>query len=309
MKKISILMILFLFLILVGGCMTQDNEVGGVASSISELSDINNIKVVADNVNAYEGCSPNTKVLQTLNKGTKAEVLSQVADWYAVKLADNTIGFVPQSQCQPIVVDRQERSSIPGPTTPTPQTQESERIPTQENDQAPQNEPAPTPVEDVPTPQTGPLNVGTDNNNDPTPNIPDENTNASGLTADEQEMVQLVNQARAQNNLPALKVDMEVTNVARIKSQDMIDNNYFSHNSPTYGSPFDMMQDFGIKYVRAGENIAGDQSVTSAHNALMNSPGHRKNILSPDFTHIGIGIKNGGQYGMMFCQMFISKPQ
>lgn len=122
-------------------------------------------------------------------------------------------------------------------------------------------------------------------------------------------MVQLVNKARAENNLPALKVDTELANVARIKSQDMIDNNYFSHNSPTYGSPFDMMKDFGINYVQAGENIAGNQDVQKAHDALMNSPGHRKNILSPDFTHIGIGIRKGGQYGNMYTQMFISKPQ
>jgi uncharacterized protein YkwD len=89
----------------------------------------------------------------------------------------------------------------------------------------------------------------------------------------------------------------------------MIDNNYFSHNSPTYGSPFDMMKSFNINYVQGGENIAGNRDVPAAHEALMNSPGHRKNILSPDFTHIGIGIQGGGQYGNMFTQMFISKPQ
>lgn len=70
-----------------------------------------------------------------------------------------------------------------------------------------------------------------------------------------------------------------------------------------------MMKDFGINYVQAGENIAGNQDVQKAHDALMNSPGHRKNILSSDFTHIGIGIKKGGPYGYMFTQMFISKPQ
>jgi uncharacterized YkwD family protein len=125
----------------------------------------------------------------------------------------------------------------------------------------------------------------------------------------EQQMITLVNQARSQNNLPALQVDMQVTNVARVKAQDMIDNNYFSHNSPKYGSPFDMMKSFGVHYVKAGENIAGNQTVQNAHNALMNSPGHRENILSPDYTHIGIGIKQGGQYGNMFSQMFVSKPK
>jgi uncharacterized YkwD family protein len=102
---------------------------------------------------------------------------------------------------------------------------------------------------------------------------------------------------------------MELTKIARIKSQDMINNNYFSHNSPKYGSPFDMMKAFGINYVHAGENIAGNQTVQAAHTALMNSPGHRKNILSTDYTHIGIGIQKGGQYGNMFTQDFISKPK
>ncbi len=308
MKKISILMIIMLLLTSVVGC-AQEEAVGGVESSISELGDIKNIKTIADQVNVYEGCSPNSNVLQTLGKDTQLNVIGQVEDWYAVKMADNNIGFVPESQGQPIVPDS-PIDNIPGPTTPSPQmmqTPEGEPTPEGEtNQETPQDTPEP---ETIPEPQTTPLEVGPDNTNDAAPNIPSENTNAPSLTNDEQEMIRLVNEARAQNNLSALKVEMEVTNVARIKSQDMIDNNYFSHNSPTYGSPFDMMKDFGIEYVRAGENIAGNQSVQSAHDALMNSPGHRKNILSPDFTHIGIGIKDGGQYSKMFCQMFISKPK
>lgn len=129
------------------------------------------------------------------------------------------------------------------------------------------------------------------------------------LTTEEQEMLNLINEARAQNNAPPLKVDIQVTTVARIKAQDMIDNNYFSHYSPKYGSPFDMLKSFGINYVQAGENIAGNSDVQSAHTSLMNSPGHRKNILNPNYTHIGLGIKNGGSYGNMFSQMFVTKPE
>ena len=140
-----------------------------------------------------------------------------------------------------------------------------------------------------------------------TAKTPAAKTNTSTLTAPEQQMLKLLNDARAQNNLAPLKIDMNLTNVARIKAQDMIDNKYFSHNSPKYGNPFDMMKSFGVKYIQAGENIAGNQSVQNAQNALMNSPGHRKNILSPNFTHIGIGIQKGGPYGNMFTQMFITK--
>ncbi|MDD3297646.1 MAG: CAP domain-containing protein, partial [Firmicutes bacterium] len=90
--------------------------------------------------------------------------------------------------------------------------------------------------------------------------------------------------------------------VARIKSEDMRTNNYFSHTSPTYGSPFQMMKDFGITYRSAAENIAKTSSVDRAHTGFMNSEGHRKNILTPGFTHIGVGIS-----GNYYTEMFISK--
>jgi len=132
-------------------------------------------------------------------------------------------------------------------------------------------------------------------------------TATTGLTAAEQQMLNLVNQERAKNGLPALKADLQLTKLARLKSQDMINKNYFSHQSPTYGSPFDMMKTYGVSYRTAGENIAGNGSVSGAHTALMNSAGHRANILSANFTHIGIGIQSGGNYGMMFTQMFVGR--
>jgi uncharacterized YkwD family protein len=132
-------------------------------------------------------------------------------------------------------------------------------------------------------------------------------TTTSGLTADEQQMLNLVNSERAKAGLSALKADLALTKVARLKSQDMINRNYFSHQSPTYGSPFEMMKTYGISYNTAGENIAGNSSVSAAHTALMNSAGHRANILKSTFTHVGIGIVKGGQYGMMFTQMFVGR--
>lgn len=125
-----------------------------------------------------------------------------------------------------------------------------------------------------------------------------------GLTADEKQMFDLVNQERAQQGLAPLKVNMELQKLARLKAKDMIDKNYFSHQSPTYGSPFDMMKRYGVQYRTAGENIAGNSSVQGAHTSLMNSDGHRKNILNSAFTEAGIGIVDGGSYGKMFVQMF-----
>jgi len=135
--------------------------------------------------------------------------------------------------------------------------------------------------------------------------IEEEKTSLSSL---EREMLNLVNQERKKYEVNPLKPDSELNKVARIKAQDMVDNNYFSHYSPTYGSPFDMMKQFGIKFHHAGENLAANSSVNSAHKNLMQSSGHRKNILNPDFTHIGIGVKESEKYGYIFVQMFISKP-
>ena len=132
-------------------------------------------------------------------------------------------------------------------------------------------------------------------------------TQPAGLSAEEQQMVNLVNQERAKAGLKPLAVDTRLVSLARLKSKDMIDKKYFSHQSPTYGSPFDMMKREGITYKTAGENLAGASTVTKAHQLLMQSAGHRKNILNPSFTHIGIGIVKGGPYGTMFTQMFIGK--
>lgn len=155
----------------------------------------------------------------------------------------------------------------------------------------PAPEPEPEPEKPVPTPPATEPEV---------PAVP-------GLTAAEQQMLNLVNQERTSRGLAALKVDLELTRLARLKSRDMIDLNYFAHQSPTYGSPFDMMRNAGISYRTAGENLAGASTVERAHNALMNSPGHRANILNSSFTHVGIGIVSGGPYGMMFTQMFVGR--
>ncbi|MFS0787304.1 CAP domain-containing protein [Shouchella sp. 1P09AA] len=132
----------------------------------------------------------------------------------------------------------------------------------------------------------------------------EEVADSGDVSAEEQQMVDLVNSERAQNGLEPLEIDEELTEVARVKAQDMIDNNYFAHESPTYGSPFQMMDHFGITYQTAGENLAGNQTVDSAHTSLMNSQGHRENILSSNYSEVGIGIVDGGPYGKMFVQLF-----
>ena len=132
-------------------------------------------------------------------------------------------------------------------------------------------------------------------------------TPSSTLTSDELVVFDLINKQRTQNGLSALKLDTETLRVARIKAQDMVDNNYFSHNSPTYGTPFNMLKSFGVSYKSAGENIAGNSSNSSAVTAWMNSSGHRANILNSSYNYTGIAVVNGSKYGKIYVQMFIGK--
>ncbi|WP_163969791.1 CAP domain-containing protein [Oceanobacillus halotolerans] len=117
----------------------------------------------------------------------------------------------------------------------------------------------------------------------------------------EQQVVNLVNKERSKQGLAPLKHRADIKNVATKKAQDMINSNYFSHTSPNYGSPFDMLKTFGISYQSAGENIAkGQKTPEEVMNAWMNSAGHRQNILNPDFNSIGVGYYQGA-----WVQLFI----
>ena len=127
---------------------------------------------------------------------------------------------------------------------------------------------------------------------------------SSSVTAFEDEVVRLVNEIRISHGLKPLTQDWQLSRVARYKSQDMRDLGYFSHNSPTYGSPFNMMKSFGITYRTAGENIAKGYSTPKAVvDAWMNSTGHRANILNSSYTHIGVGYISSGHY---WTQLFKS---
>lgn len=125
----------------------------------------------------------------------------------------------------------------------------------------------------------------------------------SSVSSYEKEVVRLVNIERNKQGLKSLTSDWQLSRVARCKSQDMKDKGYFSHTSPTYGSPFEMMKSFGISYRTAGENIAKGQRIPAeVVKAWMNSSGHRANILSRSFTKIGVGYVEDGNY---WTQMFI----
>ncbi|MCI6567891.1 MAG: SafA/ExsA family spore coat assembly protein [Dysosmobacter sp.] len=119
----------------------------------------------------------------------------------------------------------------------------------------------------------------------------------------EAEVIRLVNDIRKQNGLSPLTANWELSRVARYKSQDMADNRYFAHNSPTYGTPFEMMRAFGLSFRTAGENIAyGYATPQKVVDGWMNSSGHRANILNASYKQIGVGYVAKGNY---WTQMFM----
>ena len=120
----------------------------------------------------------------------------------------------------------------------------------------------------------------------------------------EAEMLQLINKERQKHGLKPLQADPEMLQVARAHSQDMFAKGYFAHDNPEGKDPFDRMKAANVRFVAAGENLALAQTVEIAHVNLMNSPGHRANILNPSFGRVGIGILDGGFYGLMISQEF-----
>ncbi|MDR0906125.1 MAG: CAP domain-containing protein [Oscillospiraceae bacterium] len=130
--------------------------------------------------------------------------------------------------------------------------------------------------------------------------------NIDDVKALEQKVADLVNKNRISAGLAPLKMNWELSRVARYKSQDMIDKKYFAHQSPTYGSPFVMMESFGLKFSAAGENIAyGQRTPAEVMQGWMDSPGHRANIMSNIYTQIGVGAAKASNGTLYWTQMFI----
>ena len=212
---------------------------------------------------------------QYLNYST----LNDIAQKYGIDLSKLNIAFNGVTINCPI-------APTPAPTAkpPAPTTKPTTPAPTAK----PTTTPKPT-AKPTPAPTAKPTTT------------PAPTTTAPAASTVQQQIVTLVNQERAKVGLPALQMDALLNKVATEKARDMDVNNYFSHTSPTYGSPFDMMRSFGVKYSYAGENIAsGQPTAARVMSDWMNSPGHRANIVNKNFTKIGVGYVNGE-----WVQMFI----
>ena len=174
----------------------------------------------------------------------------------------------------------------------------------------PEQKPESTPNNPSTTPQQKPESTPSTPSANPEqkPESTPEQKPSTDFSSYQQQVLDLVNAERTKRGISALTLDSNLSSVATKKSQDMVNKNYFDHTSPTYGSPFDMMKQFGISYRTAGENIAkGQKTPQEVVTAWMNSEGHRKNILNPNFTNLGVGIAKDSKGTTYWTQMFIGK--
>ena len=174
----------------------------------------------------------------------------------------------------------------------------------------PQQKPESTPSTPSTTPQQKPESTPSTPSTNPEqkPESTPQQKPSTDFSSYQQQVLDLVNAERTKRGISALTLDSNLSSVATKKSQDMVNKNYFDHTSPTYGSPFDMMKQFGISYRTAGENIAkGQKTPQEVVTAWMNSEGHRKNILNPNFTNLGVGIAKDSKGTTYWTQMFIGK--
>ncbi len=225
------------------------------------------------------------------------ESLCDVANKYQISI-DELLSLNSQIvddpfMCQnPIIAVPQRSTQFPMPTFPNMPTP---RPPATPQPSYPIPQPTPTPAP-APTPTPAPR-----------PQVPTTNPNTAtdAQTQMENQVVELVNVERTQRGLTPLTFNRELSAVARTKAEDMDRNNYFSHQSPTYGSPFEMLTSFGVTYSAAAENIAkGQTTAQSVMDSWMNSAGHSANILSTQTTEIGVGYSNINGTPL-WTQMFI----
>ncbi len=288
------------------------NIFDGKISASYERTDVSLGKVTTANAAIKSGPGDNFATLGTVSMGDQLNVYGKVNDWYLVKLPNSSsIGCIKESQLKPHITNLglKKIPNVPPPTnngaqgTPsTPNVPGSQGTPSTPGDQNIPNIPGAPAQPDTTFP--GPSNT---TGREPNAGKNEDTSGTGTMTTEEKKILDLCNSERSKAGAPALVANNDLTKLARMKSKDIVDNNYFSHQSPTYGSPFDMMKEHGISYMYAGENLAQNSSADKAFNAWMNSEGHRKNILNPNFTELGVGIAPKGDGSFIYTQMFIGR--
>jgi len=264
---------------------SDDNDMNNQTSSLFSKLDYSFAKIT-DNINIRSGPSASTPITANIKKGDEVKVIGKLNGWYVVNVPNtNKVGCISPNYAE--LYSAQPGSTAPEPTKPIPTTPAAPKTPTTTTN--------PTGTEKSPATSSG------------APTATNAPTGSGTLSSQGSRILQLTNAERAKVGAKPLKSNAELNKLATMKSQDIVDKNYFSHQSPTYGSPFDMMKTYGISYMYAGENLAINSDADKAHNAWMNSEGHKKNLLNPDFTEIGIGLYPKGNGSYAYTQMFIGK--
>lgn len=235
---------------------------------------------ITENTKIRSGPSASTPIAAGLKEGDVVKVIGKLNGWYVVNVPDtNKVGCISPNFAE--LYSAEPGSTIAEPTKSIPKTPTTPRKPATGTT-------TPTKQPNTTTGAKTPTGTGT-------------------LSSQGSRILQLANAERAKVGAKPLKSNTDLNKLATMKSQDIVENNYFSHQSPTYGSPFDMMKTYGISYMYAGENLAINNDADQAHDAWMKSEGHKKNILNPDFTEIGIGLYPKGNGSYAYTQMFIGK--
>jgi uncharacterized YkwD family protein len=306
-KRITSLMLLMavvIGLLFVSG----QSSTQGIVLGATENTCQDKVVVTATKLNVRTSKGTQSPIVDVLKLGDTVNVLGKLGNWYIIKTDNGQIGIIYKWYTKPSGGWFSWPVPKPEQPAPTPKPEPQEPAPTPKPEPTPEQptpQPEPEPVPEQPAPEPKPEPTPQPEP-EPAPEQPAPKP-SEGISAEQSKMLELVNAERAKAGVKPLTWDANIAKVAYVKAKDMVDNNYFSHTSPTYGSPFDMMKNFGIQYRTAGENLAGYSSVEGAHNGLMNSDGHRKNILNPNFTHIGIGIEKSPRYGYVFVQMFVGR--
>lgn len=303
-------------------CLVFTIIISIISLNIFAYSNLTNFKPtygsLTTNVNFRTTASTSSGKIRTLSKGTKVKMVGTIDNFYIVQLASNEIGVVSKSYVN---------SSSTAPSGAKVYTTITQQNGTTISNTILRGGPG-TNFNQITTLGSKTtvkiigyidnwyivvtnsnlvgcirkdlLNIVTSNSSQSNPT-----TTSFAMSENEKIIFDLINNARANANVSKLSYDSTVFKVARLKSEDMVKSSYFSHNSPTYGSPFKMLTTYGVSYKVAGENIAGNPSLEEAVNAWLNSATHKQNILSNSYNYVGIGVEKSEIYGYIITAMFI----
>lgn len=289
MKRRKIYTIAAAFLVLVFIFLpVRTGQYMAAASEAYQKVDSSSGVITANKVNLRTGPATTFDILCKLKKDQKVTVMGKLGDWYAVYVGAN--GNVGSVSSRYLKLDKAKT------TTGTKQVA------------AQNNSGKSTTANNSQSGSKAAVSSSSDKAKSPAQNTASKaavSEKPMNISSDEQTLFDAVNKARKEEGLKALQFDAQLVTVARLKAKDMKDNNYFSHTSKYYGTPFDMMKKYGIKFSTAGENIAGNQSGEKVVKAWLKE--NSNNIYNDKFTHTGIGIVDSPTYGKLFVQLFIKK--